>query len=109
MPDEVCSVIERQREPEFLPPEDIDGEYRRETAALYLAHLCAEFAVSGEQASTSTAYLPAYLALLDVQEPDHTAFYRQRLLPRVAKQATRLPRRVRALLDPDASQADAQG
>ena len=33
-------------------------------------------------------------------------FYRQTLLPRVAKQVTRLPRRVRALLEPGAVPAE---
>jgi len=109
VPDEVCAVIERQQEPGFLPPEGIDAEYRKETAALYLAHLCAEFATGGEPTSTSTAYLPAYLSLLGVQEPDHVAFYRQRLLPKMAKQTTRLPQRVRELLAQNEAQDDVQG
>ena len=107
VPDEVCSVIERQHEPEFLPPDGVDPAYRKETAALYLAHLCAEFATGGEPVSTSTAYLPAYLALLDVKEPDHVTFFQRRLLPRIAKQTARLPRGVRQLLDQHAAEKEA--
>ena len=57
-------------------------------------------AVDGEAVSTSIAYLPEYMKLLGLQESSLGTFYRQTLLPRVAKQVTRLPRRVRALLEP---------
>jgi HD-like signal output (HDOD) protein len=98
VPEEVCAVIEHQHEPEFLPPDSIDGAYRREVATLYLAHVCAELTVSGEPVSTSTAYVLQYLALLGVQEATLVDFYHRRIVPKIAKQAERLPGRVRGLL-----------
>ena len=101
VPDEVCLIIEHQHDPEMLPPEAIDAAHRRQTVTLYLAHLCAEISADPAQDTISTAYVRQHLTALGLGARDHVELRRDVLLPRIARQAGRLPRHVRALLKLD--------
>jgi HD-like signal output (HDOD) protein/CRP-like cAMP-binding protein len=97
LPGGVVAPIAHQREPEFSPPESVDGAHRNEVAILHLAHLCGDLAVGREPAGP-TIFVEGYLAALRTRETTLPDFYRESVLPAITKPLGRLPARVRQAL-----------
>jgi putative nucleotidyltransferase with HDIG domain len=96
LPTRLVRVIESQHRPEFLPPERLDLEYRRDIAVLHLAHVCAEWLVSG---APRAPYLADYMALLGLSGGNYLDFFEQHLVPAARKRMGALPMAVRSVLD----------
>jgi len=95
LPDRVVRVIERQRQPEILPPDRLDAEFRRETAVLHLAHAC-EAWLTGQD--PCLPYATEYMALLGLREQSVIDLFRNDILPAARKNLDALPAAVRRLL-----------
>lgn len=107
VPEEVAAVIDRQQEPELVPPDELDEPLRRELMVLHVAHACAD-RISGETApgSRPAPFLADTLEALGRSERSAEELLAGWLRPALLKQACTLPRPVRALLGIADSAAD---
>jgi HD-like signal output (HDOD) protein len=96
LPTRLVRVIESQHRPEFLPPERLDLEYRRDIAVLHLAHVCAEWLVSG---APRAPYVADYMTLLGLSGGSYLDFFERQLVPAARKRMGALPMAVRSVLD----------
>jgi hypothetical protein len=99
LPTRLVRVIENQHRPEFLPPDRLDlefREFRRDIAVLHLAHVCAEWLVSG---APRAPYIAEYMALLGLAEHSYLDFFEDQLVPAARRRMGGLPMAVRSVLD----------
>lgn len=97
LPAAVVIPIDHQREPEFSPPAQVDPEYRREVAVLYLAHLCGDLLL-GRAPSLTTVFAADHLRLLGVRGKMLADFHGGTVLPAIKRQLSRMPAGVRESL-----------
>lgn len=95
LPDRVVRVIDRQRQPEFLPPDRLDDTFRRETAVLHLAHACDAWLAGGDMRAP---YATEYMTLLGLRDRSPVDLFRDGLVPAARKNHDALPAAIRGVL-----------
>lgn len=99
VPEEVAAVIDRQHEPEVLPPDELREPLGRELRVLHIAHVCAERIAGPAPAEARPApFLDRHIESLGRTERSAEELLEHLLRPALLKQARTLPRPVRVLL-----------
>jgi len=98
LPDRICKIVEFQQHPEFMAPELIAPEYRRETATLYIAHII-ELLLSGQAIDpTSAIYTNDYMGVLGLSYATPRELLKDRLVPTLMKHRQRIPEQIQAII-----------
>ncbi|MCX8030719.1 MAG: HDOD domain-containing protein [Thermodesulfovibrionales bacterium] len=96
MPKRVYLPIEYQHLPEFLPPEDLDSEFKELITVLYLAKVMAISLQRNKEDILSTTFADKYLASLNIKK-SMPSFTREMLL-NIKKKIETFPEEIRLLL-----------
>ena len=105
LPERICKIIECQQHPEFTSPDLISSEYHRETATLHLAHIMESLLVGQPLDPARTIYTKDYMALLGFANTTPEALLKDRILPSLAKNRTRIPPEIQGLFGKPAAAA----
>ncbi len=97
LPQRICESIEFQDQAAFMPPDAIESDYRKEIAALHLAHLF-EGELSGNPLPPSQApFINEYLETLKIPASDFAEICTTKIKPALARNWRKLPPEVRKL------------
>jgi HD-like signal output (HDOD) protein len=98
LPDRVCKIVQFQQYPEFMPPDLIAAEYRRETATLHVAHVI-ELLLSGQPIEDApTIYTRDYMGVLGLPYGTPGELLKDRLVPSLIKHRQRIPAQIQDLI-----------
>ena len=95
IPEVVYRTLAYQSYPEWLPPDQIPQEHRKEVSALYLAHLCYDYLAGKQETGLPVAFLPEYLAEMKRPERSLRMFVEKVVLPTLKKKQKTFPEDVR--------------
>jgi HD-like signal output (HDOD) protein len=99
IPERICAVIERQDLPEFMSPDMIPEEYRRDVAILHVAHVLELFMAGDPPSAERTIYTREYMGVLGLPQVNPEALLKDRVLPNLLRNRHRLPDQVRHLIE----------
>jgi hypothetical protein len=108
LPERICRSIEYQNRAQFMLPDSIDGECRKEVAVLYLAHIFEGMLTGVPVEDSRQAFFSDFCEVLKISPSRAQEICMSKILPNLAKSRHRLPPEVRSLLSPDA-QAEVKG
>ena len=91
LPERICRTVEFQQHPEFLSPDLIAPEYRREAAILHIAHVLEMLLVDKPVDPIKSIYTAEYMALLGFGALTPTSLLHDRIIPNLLKNRTRVP------------------
>ena len=98
LPDRICKIVEFQQHPEFMAPDSIAAEYRRETATLHIAHII-ELLLAGQPIDpASTIYTRDYMGALGLSYSTPAELLKDRLVPTLMKNRQRIPEQIQGLI-----------
>jgi len=98
IPEVIYRVIQYQRFPELLPPEEMETENKEEIALLYLAHLCAERVAGRLDEDGRHPFAQDYLKLLRLPNKSIEEITLKYLVPSLTKKGNTIPEIVRNFL-----------
>jgi HD-like signal output (HDOD) protein/CRP-like cAMP-binding protein len=99
IPERICAVIERQDLPEFMSPDMIAEEYRRDAAILHVAHVLEKLIAGEPLVPECTIYTRDYMGVLGLPQGDPEGLLRDRVLPNLLRNRHRLPDQIRHLIE----------
>jgi HD-like signal output (HDOD) protein len=98
LPDRICKIVEFQQYPEFMVPDLIPSEYRRETATLHVAHHL-EVLLAGQPLDpVTTIYTRDYMGVLGLSYPTPAELLKERVIPSLSKNRQRIPEQIQGLI-----------
>ena len=97
IPERICKIVECQEQAEFMSPDLISQEYHRETATLHIAHVLESLLVGQPLDPTRTIYTKDYMALLGFGDLTPEALLKERIVPTLMKNRTRIPPEIQSL------------
>jgi HD-like signal output (HDOD) protein len=98
LPDRICKIVEFQQYPEFMVPDLIASEYRRETATLHIAHIL-ELLIAGQPIDpASMIYTRDHMGALGLSYATPEQLLKERVIPTLTKNRQRLPQQIQALI-----------
>jgi HD-like signal output (HDOD) protein len=98
IPERICKIVEFQQHPEFMSPDVIAPEYRRDTATLHIAHVLEMLLVDKPLDPCRTIYTTDYMAMLGFGSLKPAALLKERVLPNLVKNRTRIPPEIQSLI-----------
>jgi len=98
IPDTVCKTLEYQSYPEWLPPDAIPEESRKNVAVLFVAHLCYEYLAGKKDSDLPTNLFPDYMELLNRPERSVGELVEKKVFPALDKKKATFPEDVRQFL-----------
>ena len=105
IPERICKIVECQQHPEFTSPDLISSDFHRETATLHVAHVL-ESLLAGQPLDPSrTIFTKDYMALLGFGNYTPETLLKDRILPSLMKNRTRIPPEVHGLFPKPAAAA----
>ena len=81
-----------------MPPDLISPEYRRETAALHIAHVLEMLLMDKPLDPSRSIYTADYMGLLGFGNLTPAELLRQRVLPSLTKNRNRIPPEIHSLI-----------
>src|SRR6266850_5642532 len=98
LPDRICKIVELQQYPEFMAPDAIASEYRREIATLHIAHIT-ELLLAGQPIDpVATIYTRDYMGVLGLPYPTPADLLKDRIVPTLTKNRQRIPEQIQGLI-----------
>lgn len=97
IPDRICKIVEFQQHPEFTSPDLIPSEYHREAGTLHVAHVLEHLLVGQPIDPTRTIYTRDYMTLLGFAQLTPENLFKDRVMPSLMKNRTRIPPEVQGL------------
>jgi HD-like signal output (HDOD) protein len=91
IPERICRTVDFQQHPEFMSPDLIAPEYRREVAALHIAHVLEILLLERPIDPIRSIYTPEYMSLLGFGNMTPQVLLQERVLPSLKKNRTRVP------------------
>jgi len=98
IPERICRTIEFQQQPEFMSPDLIAPEYRREAAALHVAHVLEMLLLDRPVDPVKSIYTPEHMAVLRLDHMSPAELLRDRVLPNLSRNKTRVPPDVHSIV-----------
>jgi HD-like signal output (HDOD) protein len=98
LPERICRTVEFQQHPEFMPPDLIAPEYRREAAALHIAHVLETLLMERPVDPIRSVYTLEYMAVLGFANVTPGALLKDRIVPNLTKNKTRVPPDVHSIV-----------
>jgi HD-like signal output (HDOD) protein len=108
LPERICRTVEFQQHPEFMSPDLIAPEYRREAAALHVAHIIEKLLTGRTVDPIRSIYTQEHMALLGFPNMTPATLLKDRILPSLMRNRTRVPPDIHSLVfkPPTASQGN---
>jgi HD-like signal output (HDOD) protein len=108
LPERICRTVEFQQHPEFMSPDLIAPEYRREAAALHVAHIIEKLLTDRTVDPIRSIYTQEHMALLGFPNMTPATLLKDRILPSLMRNRTRVPPDIHSLVfkPPTASQGN---
>jgi HD-like signal output (HDOD) protein len=91
LPERICRTVEFQQHPEFMSQDLIAPEYRREVAALHIAHVLEMLLLERPLDPIKSIYTSEYMSVLGFANTTPAALLKDRILPSLVKNKTRVP------------------
>jgi HD-like signal output (HDOD) protein len=91
LPEKICRTVEFQQHPEFLSPDLIAPEYRREAAIVHVAHVLETLLLEKPADPIKTIYTQEYMNLLGFTNLTPADLLKHRIMPNLIKNRTRVP------------------
>ena len=91
LPERICRNVEFQQHPEFMAPDLMAPEYRREVAALHVAHAIEMLLLEKPVDPIRSIYTPDYMAVLGFANVTPADLLKNRIMPSLSKNRTRVP------------------
>jgi HD-like signal output (HDOD) protein len=98
IPERVCRSVEFQQHSEFMPPDLIAPEYRRETAGLHIAHVLETLLLERPVEPRKSIYTADYMAVLGFGNLTPAELLKDRILPALLKNRARIPLEIRSII-----------
>jgi HD-like signal output (HDOD) protein len=98
IPERICKIVEFQHHPEFMPPDLIAPEYRRDVAALHIAHTLEALLMSKPLDPTRNCYTPDYMSVLGFGSMSPQQLLDERILPSLNRNRVRIPTEIHNLV-----------
>src|SRR5262249_54544516 len=99
LPTRLCQMVEYQQAPEFMPPDLVPAEYRREVGVFYFAHVLESFFLC-LGSFDSGIYIKDYMGFFCVGGMSVDGLLNRRIIPSLKRNLQRLPQSVQALIRP---------
>ena len=91
IPERICKIVEFQQHPEFMMPDLISPEYRRELAALHVAHILEMILTNKPVDPPKSIYTSEYMAILGFKNVSPADLLNERVLPSLNRNRIRIP------------------
>ena len=91
LPERICRTVEFQQHPEFMSPELVAPEYRKEVAALHIAHVLEALLIDRPIDPIRSIYTPEYMTLLGFPNETPLTLLKDQILPTLTKNRNRVP------------------
>ena len=91
-------IVEFQHHPEFMAPDLIAPEYRREVAALHIAHVLESLLLRKSLDPSRSIYTADYLAVLGFGTMTPNELLHERVLQSLSRNRVRIPPEIQALV-----------
>jgi HD-like signal output (HDOD) protein len=98
IPETVCETLKYQSYPEWLPPDTIPEEYRKNVAVLFVAHLCYDYLAGKKESDLPTHLLDDYMGVLNRPEKSIGEFVEKKVYPPLDKKRKAFPEDIREFL-----------
>ena len=98
LPERLGIIVENQHLPEYMHPDQVPTDFRREVGVLHLAH-CVESILMGEQPKPElNVYTKDYMNALGLSFATPAALLKESVLPSLGKNLQRLPREIQKVV-----------
>jgi HD-like signal output (HDOD) protein len=91
IPEKICRTVEFQRHPEFMSPDLVAPEYRREVAAVHIAHVLEMILVDRPVDPVKSIYTNEYMSILGFNNLAPQELLHNHVMPVLVKNRTRVP------------------
>jgi HD-like signal output (HDOD) protein len=91
LPERICRTVEFQQHPEFMSPDLVAPEYRKEVAALHIAHVLETLLLDRPVDPIRSIYASEYMTLLGFPTVTPLTLLKERILPTLTKDRSRVP------------------
>jgi HD-like signal output (HDOD) protein len=98
LPERICRTVEFQQHAEFMSPDLLAPEYRREAAALHIAHVIEIILMDKTVDPIRSIYTNEYMNLLGFQNMTPAQLLKDRILPNLTKNRNRVPLDVHSII-----------
>lgn len=98
LPERICRTVEFQQHPEFMSPDLIAPEYRREVASIHIAHNLEMLLLDRPVDPIKSIYTPEYMAVLGFSNTTPAELLKDKILPNLTKNKTRVPPDIHSLI-----------
>jgi HD-like signal output (HDOD) protein len=98
LPERICRTVEFQQHAEFMSPDLLAPEYRREAAALHIAHVMEILLMDKTIDPIRSIYTQEYMALLGFQNMTPAQLLKERILPNLTKNRNRVPLDIHSII-----------
>jgi HD-like signal output (HDOD) protein len=98
IPERICKIVEFQQHPEFMLPDLISPEYRRELAALHVAHILETILTHKAVDPTKSIYTADHMAVLGFRNISPADLLTERVLPSLDRNRLRIPPEIQSMV-----------
>jgi HD-like signal output (HDOD) protein len=98
LPERICRTVEFQQHPEFMAPDLIAPEYRRDAASLHIAHVLEMLLLERPLDPIKTIYTAEYMSVLGFTNTTPQDLLKNRILPNLTKNRARVPPDIHSII-----------
>ena len=98
LPERICKIVEFQQYPEFMAPDSIAPEHRREVATLHISHILELLLLEQPIDPVNTIYTRDYMGVLGLASSSPAELLKDRVIPNLMKNRQRIPEQIQALI-----------
>jgi HD-like signal output (HDOD) protein len=91
LPEKICRTVEFQQHPEFMSPDLIAPEYRREAAIIHIAHVMETLLLDRPVDPIRSIHTAEYMNVLGFANATPVQLLKERILPNLIKNRTKVP------------------
>jgi HD-like signal output (HDOD) protein len=98
IPERICKVVEFQQQPDFMPPDLIAPEFRRDLATLHISHVLEMLIMEKPLDASRTIYTSEYMTLLGFGNLGPKELLSERIIPSLTRHRARIPVEIHNLI-----------
>jgi hypothetical protein len=97
IPERICTIVDRQHEPEYTSPDLVSSDYHRETGILHVAHILEHLLLGQQPEPMRTIFTQEYMSLLGFGQTKPEQLFKERILPSLMRNKNRIPPEIQSL------------
>jgi HD-like signal output (HDOD) protein len=98
IPERICKIVEFQHHAEFMPPELVAPEFRREIAALHISHVLEMLMTDKPLDPSRSIYTAEYMAVLGFGKLTPAQLLEDRIMPALTRNRARVPPEIHSIV-----------